>query len=418
MSTLLWLIAVGVPTVGSLIIIEAVVAKRRKIKIYTLSDSVTNLSCGILERIFNVYFSVIVLFGFNYVHGSIALFQIPLNIFTWIIGLLVTDLIGYWFHRLSHQVNFLWAAHIVHHQSEELNLTTVFRVSFFAVIFRAFFFVWMALIGFDVFTIVTTGITLGLYQFFTHSRVIGKLGFIEKFMTTPSHHRVHHGRNEKYLDRNYSHIFIIWDKLFGTFIEEEEEPEYGITSGFESTSAYDANFSYWKNLFNRAKKAHRFSDKIRVFIKAPKWIPEGSDQLTNNFKVDNKGNRLRDKISIHFERRAYIMLNILITTFCFINLLLLKAKLGNDVTVQDLIVNKQLIALVGIILVSIFAHSRIIEQAKYATLVDAFRLMIIVGFTVFGFSSLAISFWLIPAVFICSGLMLTWLLKLNSDKTG
>ena len=222
MSPLNWLIIIGVPVIIGLVILESTVAKRKKLKLYTLSDSITNLSLGLLERVFDIFFSVLTLIAFNYIHENIAPFQIELTAFTWIIGLLVTDFIAYWFHRLSHEINFLWAAHIVHHQSEELNLTTVFRVSFLAVVYRSFFYVWMALAGFDVFTILTTGVFLGFYQLFTHSRVIGKLGFVEKFMTTPSHHRVHHGRNEKYLDQNYGHIFIFWDKLFGTFIEEDE----------------------------------------------------------------------------------------------------------------------------------------------------------------------------------------------------
>ena len=111
----------------------------------------------------------------------------------------------------------------------------------------------MAFAGFDVFTIVTTSLILGIYQLFTHSRVIGKLGILEYFLTTPSHHRVHHGRNEKYMDKNYAHIFIFWDRIFGTFKGEEEEPDYGITSGFVNSSAYNATFSYWKNLIKRAQ---------------------------------------------------------------------------------------------------------------------------------------------------------------------
>ena len=142
--------------------------------------------------------------------------------------------------------------HIVHHQSEELNITTVFRVSFFAVLYRACFFIWMAFAGFDIFIIVSTSIFLGCYQLFTHSRVIGNLDtriFYDYSIII------------EYIMREMKNIwtgimlFIIWDRIFGTFKEEEEEPEYGITSGFDRANAYNATFSYWKNLL-QAKKAN------------------------------------------------------------------------------------------------------------------------------------------------------------------
>ena len=174
-----WLIASIAFLIILLLTFEAVFAKKRKIRIYNFSDSFTNLYCGVLERVFDLVFSILILFLFDYIHKNFAILEFSFSIPIWILGLFVTDFIAYWFHRLSHQVNFLWAAHIVHHQSEELNITTVFRVSFFAVVFRALFFVWMALAGFDVFTIVTTSLFLGLYQLFTHSRIVGKLGILE-----------------------------------------------------------------------------------------------------------------------------------------------------------------------------------------------------------------------------------------------
>ena len=413
MTPLYWLIIIGIPVLIGLVILENIVAKRRNLKLYTLSDSITNLCCGLLERVFDIFFSVIALVGFNYIYENIAPFPIELSAISWIIGLFVADFIAYWFHRLSHEINFLWAAHIVHHQSEELNLTTVFRVSFLAVIYRACFFMWMALAGFDVFTIVTTSVFLGFYQLFTHSRVIGKLGIIEKFMTTPSHHRVHHARNEKYMDQNYAHIFIFWDRLFGTFVEEKEEPDYGITSGFESANAFNATFSYWKNLIKRAKKTKSFRNKINVFIKGPEWTPNDVEHLPNQFKTDAKGERIPHKIPINNEKRAYLLFNILITASSFVALLYFKSKLGKDIPLIELITNKSVISLAGIILISVFAHSRIIEDKKFAILTDGIRLGSIISLTIFGFSSFSISYWLIPLVTVYSSLMFLWLIKIN-----
>jgi sterol desaturase/sphingolipid hydroxylase (fatty acid hydroxylase superfamily) len=237
----------------------------KKNNTYRLNDSINSLNLGMISTLNKLIFINIGGLVFVNIEQDFALFTIDLtSVVHWIIAILVYDFCYYWFHRISHERQLFWGGHVVHHQSEELNLTTVFRVSFLAVMYRATFFVWMAFAGFDVFTIVSTGVFLGLYQLFTHSRLIGKLGFIEKFMTTPSHHRVHHASNEKYLDQNYGHIFIIWDKLFGTFMEEQEEPKYGITSGYKRSNAYNAIFSYWGELFSLAKIG-RASCRERVY---------------------------------------------------------------------------------------------------------------------------------------------------------
>jgi|TARA_B110000967_G_scaffold28846_1_gene26954 sterol desaturase/sphingolipid hydroxylase (fatty acid hydroxylase superfamily) len=415
MTTIQWLIIIGTPVLIGLVIIESVVAKKRNLSLYTLSDSITNLYCGILERVFDIFFSVIVLFGFNYIHENIAPFQIEFSLFSWIIGLVFTDFIAYWFHRLSHEINFLWAAHNVHHQSEELNLTTVFRVSFLAVIYRATFFVWMAFAGFDVFTIVSTGVFLGLYQLFTHSRLIGKLGFIEKFMTTPSHHRVHHASNEKYLDQNYGHIFIIWDKLFGTFMEEQEEPKYGITSGYKRSNAYNAIFSYWGELFSLARKTKTLRNKINVFIKGPAYMPSDVTPVT----TENSTTKVPYKVMIGNEKKVYLLLNVSITAGCFVGLLYIRSTIGAQTSLEELIKNKGFASLIGIVLISLFTHARLIENKKFAFLTDGIRLVAVVFLFSYGFENTLISSWLIPVVISYCFLMLLWLVKLkfNSNQS-
>jgi hypothetical protein len=232
-------------------------------------------------------------------------------------------------------------------------------------------------------------------------------------MTTPSHHRVHHGRNEKYMDQNYAHIFIFWDRLFGTFKEEKEEPDYGITSGFERANAFNATFSYWRNLIARAKKTNSLKNKINVFTKGPAWTPTDVDHLPNQFKTDHKGNRVPHKIAINNEKRAYILFNILITACSFIALLYLKSKLGKNIGLDDLITNKSIVSLVGIIIISVFAHSRIIENKKFAILTDGIRLGAIISLTIYGFDNSIISSWLIPLVFIYCFIMFLWLIKIN-----
>ena len=422
MGYLPYIIILGAVIVIGALVLESAVAKKKKLKVYRLSDSVANVSCGMMERIFDFFLSVLILFGFHFIWANYAPYQIPTNIGTWLIALVVFDCIAYWFHRLSHEINFLWAAHIVHHQSEELNLTTVFRASFFAVIFRAFFFVWMALAGFDAFTIATCSVTLGVFQLFTHSRVIGKLGFVEWFLTTPSHHRVHHARNDKYMDHNYSHIFIIWDRMFGTFIVEDEEPDYGITTGFESANAYNAAFAYWRNLFTRAGRTKKLSDKIKVFTKGPAWTPDDVPHLPNEYKVDEKGDRIPHKIPVSFELGAYVLINVLITFSAFVALIFVYKPIIPEtlselfVTMSELSSSPQILSLVGVILISIFAHARMVEQTKASVYIDGFRLIALGTLIFVAFNTMPYSTWLMPTTLGFCGFMLLWLIKLGIQR--
>ena len=402
-----WFIGFLAIVIISLIITELILAKKKKVKIYNFSDSFTNFFCGMLERVFDVFFSILALYVFHYVYDNYAIFNIPSNIYTWLLGVLVTDFIAYWFHRWSHQVNFLWAAHIVHHQSEELNITTVFRVSFFAVVFRACFFFWMALAGFDVFIIVTTSLFLGVYQLFTHSRVIGNLGVLEYFLTTPSHHRVHHARNEKYMDKNYAHIFIFWDRLFGTFTKEEEEPDYGITSGFDSANAYNATFSYWKNLFVRAKKAKRFSDKLFVFLKGPKWTPADVEHLEPVFKSDQNGDRIHQEFQLPVKNMWYTFFSSLITLSCFISLMIYKSSLGEEINIIELITNHHILILLFMILISIYSHSIMLENKGHSFVLELVRLLIIPFAVLIGFRDVSNYYLITITSFLyCSGLII------------
>lgn len=367
-----------------------------------------------MERIFDLFISIIVLFIFHWVYNNVAFYQIPLNVGTWIIALFVFDFIAYWFHRLSHEINFLWAAHIVHHQSEELNFTTVFRVSFFAVIFRFSFFVWMAVIGFDALTIASCSVFLGFYQLLTHSRAIGKLGVIEYFFTTPSHHRVHHGINEQYMDHNYGHIFIIWDKLFGTFIEEKEEPIYGITSGFESADPYKANFSYWRNLFYRAKKTKYFKDKIKIFFKGPAWTPDDVLHLPNEYKTDESGKRLIHRIQVEPHLGLYIAINCLFTFICFMFLLFQKTELNKESSILDLFLNMKIVSLSIFILFSVFVYARLIEQSKNALILEILRLISMSFLLIILLDNIKNQFLLWGIVVLCFFVMIFWLTKFKS----
>jgi len=243
-------------------------------KVYRFNDFVANIGCGIGSQVVSAFMKtgIFTIYLFVYEHGR--LFTLPSAPLTWLLAFLLVDFMYYWFHRLSHEINFLWAAHIVHHQSEEYNLSVALRQSWWQGLFSFWFYLPIALIGVDPAVIVSVAAINTLYQFWIHTKAIGRMGPFEWLLNTPSHHRVHHGTDPKYIDRNHAGTLIIWDKLFGTFQREEEEPFYGITAPLASWDPLTANFHYWRDLLRLAKRCRTWRDKFRVFVKPPGWRPD------------------------------------------------------------------------------------------------------------------------------------------------
>lgn len=242
-------------------------------RIYRFNDFISNMGCGIGSQVVGAFTKTLVFAVYLWVYEHARLFTLPDTVLTWIITFLLIDLLYYWFHRLSHEVNFLWAAHIVHHQSEEYNLSVALRQSWWQGLFSFWFYVPVAFLGVHPVIILTVGAFVTLYQFWIHTRAIGRMGFLELILNTPSNHRVHHGSDPKYIDRNHAGTLIIWDKLFGTFQREEEEPVYGITTPLASWDPVKANFQYWADLFALARSCDRWRDKVMTFLHRPGWRP-------------------------------------------------------------------------------------------------------------------------------------------------
>src|SRR5207247_5460488 len=177
------------------------------------------------------------------------------------------------FHRMSHEVNAFWAAHVVHHQSEEYNLAVALRQGAFQSSFSWVFYLPLAVIGFPPLLFLTVSSLDTLYQFWIHTRAIGRLGPLEWVLNTPSHHRVHHGRNPQYIDRNHAGTLIIWDRMFGTFEPEGHAVIYGVTEPIASWNPVWANFHAYRNLWADAKRAKHWWDKIRIWFMPPGWKP-------------------------------------------------------------------------------------------------------------------------------------------------
>ncbi|WP_025146654.1 sterol desaturase family protein [Pedobacter jeongneungensis] len=266
-------IALSVPVFFILIGIELVYNFYKKLNYYRLNDSIANLSQGIGQQLTGIFMKTALFFGYKYIFEHWRLFELPKNIWIWMLLFIGVDFFYYWFHRMSHQVNALWAAHIVHHQSEEYNLTVALRQSWFQGWFSWVFYLPLAFVGFDPIMFLTLSSFNTLYQFWIHTRAIKNMGFLEYILNTPSHHRVHHGSNPKYIDKNHAGTLIIWDRIFGTFQKEEEEVYYGITKPLASWNPVWANLHYWGDLVKTAKQSPKISDKIKVFLKPPGWFP-------------------------------------------------------------------------------------------------------------------------------------------------
>jgi len=268
-------IALATPFFALLIAVELVATRMQHRAYYRLSDTINNISTGILQQLGTLLGAGVLIGGYVFLYSHARLFEHDAaGVMTWLGCFLAIDFAYYWFHRLSHEVNFMWAAHVVHHQSEDYNLGVALRQSSLQPFISMVFYWPLAVIGFPPAVFAVCASLNTIYQFWIHTRLIGQLGWLESVLMTPSHHRVHHGRNPIYIDRNHGATFIVWDKLFGTYQREEEEVAYGITTPLGSWNPIWANFQYWAELWHSARKTHRLSDKVAVFLKPPGWFPD------------------------------------------------------------------------------------------------------------------------------------------------
>jgi len=263
------------PMVVFLLFFEIIYCLRNNKGHYSFQDTITNLGTGIGNQCVNlaVAFFVYKWYGWLY---QFAPFHIEATWYSLIILLLLQDFIFYWFHRVGHTINIFWAAHMPHHSSEELNLSVGVRASFTQRLFQFLFFDWiLVLIGYSPEMVYSMAAIHLFMAYWHHTQVIKKLGWFEKYFVTPSHHRVHHGVNPQYIDKNYSEFLIIWDKIFGTFEEEHEEVCYGITHPPRTWDPIFVNFQYWKQLWDDAVAAPFWWDKIRLWFMPLGWRPRG-----------------------------------------------------------------------------------------------------------------------------------------------
>lgn len=204
----------------------------------------------------------------------------------WSVLLVAQDFMFYWLHRVDHYCRLFWAVHVTHHSSEEFNLTVGFRSSVFQPLYRFIYFIPLSLIGFDPLDVMFIYAATQIYGILIHTKTIKSLGFLEWFMSTPSHHRVHHASNVKYLDKNMGMVFIIWDKLFGTFAKEEEPVVYGLTTNLSSYDPIHMVFHEWKAMVEDLRKHTTIKNKLLYIFGPPGWSHDGSKKTSSQLRKE------------------------------------------------------------------------------------------------------------------------------------
>lgn len=268
-------IALAIPFFFVMIGLELLVARWQGRQVYRFADAMTNLSCGISQQAtaFAVKGASLGVYVLAFEHLRLTdLGQGPL---VWVATFLAVDFIYYWWHRFTHEVNIGWATHVVHHQSEEYNLAVALRQSLTSAISSAPFYLPLAILGVPPLVLAVCVALNTLYQFWIHTETVRSLGPLEWVLNTPSHHRVHHAVNPRYLDRNYGGVLLVWDRLFGTFEAETEQPIYGTVKPLRSYNPLWANWAWFGVLLRDSFAASSPADALRVWVKPPGWHPEG-----------------------------------------------------------------------------------------------------------------------------------------------
>ena len=272
---------------GVLLIVEGIHSYKEDKHLFKKSDTLSNLAVGAGYIVCNISSKGLQLFIFECV-SKFSLFHISERWYVWVFSILAADIAYYWYHRASHEVGWFWAVHVFHHSSEQYNLSIAFRVPWMKNFTGGIlFWIWMPLIGFNpVITFFSIEVCL-LYQAFLHTEAVRKLPqFIEYIFNTPSHHRVHHSSNFKYLDKNHGGILIIWDKLFGTFQKEEEKPRYGLTTKLESYNPLKITFHEWVTMFKKMIHSGSFRNAVNYLIQPPGWSHDGSTKTLKQLKKE------------------------------------------------------------------------------------------------------------------------------------
>lgn len=269
-------IVLATPVFLALIALEFVVGLARGRNTYRLNDALASIGLGVMSQVAGLFGKLFTIGLYALAFERLALVQLPADAWwVWLAALLGYDFCYYWLHRGGHRVALLWAAHAVHHQSEDYNLSTALRQTSSGFLLGWLFYLPLAVLGVPPLVFATVALVDLLYQFWVHTQQVGKLGWFDRWFCSPSNHRAHHAVNERYVDRNYGGILIVWDRLFGSFVEEDaaEPCVYGTRSPLRSFDPVAANLQVYRELLADSWHATSWADRMRVWLRPPGWRP-------------------------------------------------------------------------------------------------------------------------------------------------
>ncbi len=385
-NVLLWV----VPMFIILIIIEIIYGHIKKKQTHTFMDTLSSLSSGMTNILKDILGLVVVIISYPYLLSKLSVYNLENTVLVYIVAFICVDFSGYWTHRLNHKINFFWNQHIIHHSSEEFNLACALRQSFSDLLgYTALFLIPAAVLGVpsDVITLLAPLHLFG--QFWYHTQHIGKLGFLEYFLVTPSQHRVHHAINPIYIDKNLAPIFCVWDRWFGTFQEEleDEPPVYGVLKPVRTWNPLIINFQHLWGLIFDAWHTRSLKEKLTLWWKPTGYRPEDVKKKfpRNTITSADKMEKYNPKSGGLL--KSWAMFQWLGTTFMLLLLLANYSSFGN---LQALLFG-------GVILLSIFGYTSVMDRQIWAYNFELVR------------NILGLLFFIIPSQFVFYLSTIPWL---------
>ncbi|HZS41642.1 MAG TPA: sterol desaturase family protein [Polyangia bacterium] len=336
--------------------------------LYRFADAITDLSCGITSQVLVVFYSALLLSVYVWIYSHWRLHSFEAKWAPWVIAFVGVDFIYYWWHRFSHEVNFLWAAHVVHHQSEDYNLAVALRQAVLTAFTAMPFYLPLALIGVPPVVYGTIAAFSTLYQFWIHTQLVPKLrGPIDWIFNLPSHHRVHHAINPRYLDKNYAATLIVWDRLFGTYEEETEAPVYGITKPLASYDPLWAQLHYWFEMWHLARTAASWRDKVFVWFASPAWKPRNLPNPEPRAVSPETYAKFDPRPSLG--RIVYVTLHFVVITGATFTVMMWNQRFPHWL----------LIGLVAAIVLTLWSFGALLQNKRWATFAETGRLTLVAG---------------------------------------
>ena len=368
----------AIPTFMVLIMVEAIAARVKGVKINRSADVISSLSSGMSNTIRDSIKFTFAIITYSWLVERITIFKLEPLWLAVVIAFLVEDFSGYWVHRLNHRVNVLWNRHFIHHSSEDFNLSCALRQSISNTLkFSAIFMVPAALLGVPASIFAILG-PLHLYmQLWYHTQMINKLGFLEYIIVTPSHHRVHHAINSEYIDKNYSQILIIWDKLFGTFQPEMDnvKPVYGTLKQAQTWNPVIINFKHLWQLIKDAWHAERIFDKLRIWFMPTGWRPSDVKEKYPVQLITDPKNRIKYNTENSPMLIAWSGGQLLITIILMFHMFMIIPNFSATMYYLYAV----------ILIINIFSFTSTLDHRNYALVAESLKL--ILGFSLLHFQN-------------------------------